>query len=125
MISFIFINHITIYTMIIPEYGILIIGYSATALSMIYRFPQIYQLYKTEKGDDISVSMIIIQQLSYILAILYGALRMDYVFITGSSISILQNLLILYMRRKYSHKGSSCNHDITLSPKPNDQLLVI
>ncbi|MDD4930854.1 MAG: PQ-loop domain-containing transporter [Candidatus Colwellbacteria bacterium] len=88
---------------VVPEYGILLIGYAATLLSMIYRFPQIYQLYKTKKGDDISIAMIVIQQLSYILAILYGALRIDYVYITGSSISFLQNVLILYMRRKYSY----------------------
>lgn len=88
---------------IVPEYGILLIGYTSTALSMLYRLPQIYQLYKTKKGDDISIATIIIQQLSYILAILYGALRIDYVYITGSSISFLQNVLILYMRKKYSY----------------------
>lgn len=86
----------------IPEYAILIIGYSATLMSMIYRVPQIYQLWKTKKGDDISVSMIVIQQLSYVLAILYGILRDDYVYITGSSISLLQNFVILYMRKLYS-----------------------
>lgn len=105
MISFIFKCRHSIKSMsvVVPEYGILLIGYTATALSMIYRIPQIYQLYRTKKGDDISVSTIIIQQLSYILAILYGALRVDYVYITGSSISFLQNVLILYMRKKYSY----------------------
>ena len=87
----------------IPEYAILIIGYSATLMSMVYRVPQIYQLWKTKKGDDISVSMIVLQQLSYILAILYGFLRDDYVYITGSSISFAQNCAILYMRKLYSY----------------------
>jgi len=87
---------------LIPEYGIIIIGYAATALSMIYRVPQIHQLYKTKKGDDISTHTIIIQQLSYILAILYGVLRTDHVYITGSSISFIQNIIILCMKKRYS-----------------------
>jgi uncharacterized protein with PQ loop repeat len=84
----------------IPEYGILLIGYTSAALSMVYRIPQIYQLWKTKRGVDISLSMIIIQQLSYILAVFYGLLRLEYVYITTSSISFLQNLVILYIRRR-------------------------
>lgn len=96
----------------VPEYGILIIGYSSTALSVIYRIPQIYRLYKTKKGDDISIDMIVIQQLSYILGILYGLLRLDYVYITSSCISFLQNLIILYMRKKYAY--TKVNRDISI-----------
>lgn len=91
----------------VPEYGILLIGYSATALSLIYRIPQVYQLWKTKKGNDISLAMIIIQQLSYIIAVLYGVLRDDYVYITGSCISFLQNLIILYLRNLYSTTTNS------------------
>lgn len=101
----------------IPEYGILIIGYGSIFLSMVYRVPQIYQLWKTKKGDDISVSMIVIQQLSYILAILYGSLRIDYVYIAGSSISFLQNCVILYMRKIYSKKYDLIVGNIT-PPNP-------
>jgi len=85
----------------IPEYAILVIGYSSAALSMIYKFEEIYKLLKTKRGVDISVSMIIIQQISYILGILYGVIRNEYVYITTSSISFLHNVVIIFIRKRY------------------------
>lgn len=87
--------------MYIPEYVTLTIGYTSIILLIICRLPQIYQLYKTKHGTDISIPMTVMLQLSAGLAIIYGIFRNDYIYIIGSSFSFFQNLLILYLIKRY------------------------
>ena len=81
----------------------LIIGFCAIFLSMIYRFPQIYLIYKRKSGNDISWWMIFIQNLSYILYTYYGFAKNDIIYISSSIIAMIQNFIILGMTRYYNN----------------------
>ncbi len=83
-----------------------IIGYSALGCSFLYRVPQIYKIYNSKKGEDISAGMIHCQNTSYVLYIVYGYLISDLIYIISSITSIIQNLIILYFKYRFeSHKG--------------------
>jgi uncharacterized protein with PQ loop repeat len=81
-----------------------IVGLGALGLSLLYRIPQIYEIYKTESAEDISTWMLIIQNLSYILYIIYGVFVHDWIYITSSVLSFVQNLIIYFMKVYYRHK---------------------
>jgi uncharacterized protein with PQ loop repeat len=78
-----------------------IVGIGALLLSLIYRLPQIYDIYKSKKADDISNLMLIIQNLSYVAYISYGVFIHDWIYIASSVISFLQNFVIFLMKRNY------------------------
>ena len=80
------------------------IGLSALGLSLMYRIPQIYEIYKTESAEDISTWMLIIQNLSYILYIVYGVFVHDWIYIASSVLSFVQNLIIYFMKMYYRSK---------------------
>jgi MtN3 and saliva related transmembrane protein len=81
---------------------VLFIGLGGLLCSFIYRIPQIHKLYTTRSAKDISTWMVHVQNISYVLYIAYGFLISDIVYIVSSIISILQNLVILYMYYKFS-----------------------
>jgi len=87
--------------MYIPIIAIDITGYIYLGLSLLYRLPQIYKLHKTKKGEDISLFMIIVQNLSYIALIMYGIFRSDTIIIISTAISIVQNIYIIALRHYY------------------------
>lgn len=74
-----------------------IVGFIALGMSLAYRIPQMYKLYKTGSGKDISTWMIHVQNVSYALYIVYGIFIEDLVYIISSTISLLQNFIILIM----------------------------
>ena len=86
----------------VDEYITQIVGIGALIFSLIYRIPQIYTIYRTKKAGDISTYMLIIQNLSYILYILYGIFIHDWINISTSVISFIQNLIIYFMKRRYA-----------------------
>ncbi len=79
-----------------------VVGVGALVLSLIYRIPQIVDIYKSKKADDISTWMLIIQNLSYILYIAYGVFLHDWIYISSSVISFIQNIVIYCMKKYYS-----------------------
>lgn len=90
----------------------LFIGFAALICNMIYRIPQIYRTYKTRSAKDISIYTIHIQNTSYILYICYGYLIGDIVYIISSIISILQNIIILFLRHKFLKEEMILNEPI-------------
>lgn len=85
-----------------PETWILnIFGITALILSLLYRIPQIYRIYKSKSAIDISIWMVTIQNISYIFYIIYGVLVWDWIYISTSIISVLQNITILILRCYY------------------------
>jgi uncharacterized protein with PQ loop repeat len=82
-------------------YFIYSLGIIATILSQIYRIPQIYQLYKTKSGNDISLFSICIQSLSYVFYIFYSIFNWDLVYIISNSISLVENTIIYIMIKHY------------------------
>lgn len=81
-----------------------IVGLGALGLSLLYRIPQIYEIYKTKSAEDISTWMLIIQNLSYILYIIYGVFVHDWIYIASSVLSFVQNLIIYFMKVYYRRK---------------------
>jgi MtN3 and saliva related transmembrane protein len=79
------------------------IGFTGLACSLLYRIPQMYKLYKTKSSKDISPLMINIQNVSYILYIIYGYMISDIVYIVSSAVSIFQNILILILYCTYKN----------------------
>ena len=92
----------------VDEYITQIVGIGALIFSLIYRIPQIYTIYRTKKAGDISTYMLIIQNLSYILYILYGIFIHDWINISTSVISFIQNLIIYFMKRRYALNDTLC-----------------
>lgn len=78
------------------------VGISAIVCSLIYRFPQMYKIYKTRSGLDISSWMIWIQNFSYVLYVVYGIFVHDWIYISSSLLSFIQNIIVLLMRAKFA-----------------------
>lgn len=49
-----------------------IFGWIASSITLIYKLPQIFKLYKTKKSNDLSLFSLLIQCLGYIFYILHG-----------------------------------------------------
>jgi uncharacterized protein with PQ loop repeat len=73
------------------------IGFSALFLSTIYRIPQIYKMCKNKSVQDISLSMFLVQSVSYVLYTIYGLMIHDIVYISSSALSLVQNMIIILL----------------------------
>lgn len=82
--------------------SVMLLGFAATVLSLIYRVPQIWKLYQSRSGKDLSLWMIHMQNLSYVGYIAYGYLVGDLVYLVSSILSLLQNFVILGMIRAFN-----------------------
>src|SRR3989344_650934 len=71
-------------------------------MSQVYKLPQIYKIYKLKQAGDISLSSVIIQDISYIFWLMYGIGILDYFYIVANSISFIQNLIIYGMKKHYT-----------------------
>jgi MtN3 and saliva related transmembrane protein len=78
------------------------IGITATVLSILYRLPQMYKIYKTHRAEDISTYMLVVQNLSYMCYMVYGVLKHDWIYIAASLLSFVQNIIIYMMMRYYN-----------------------
>ena len=76
-------------------------GWIGTSLSIIYRLPQIYRLYQTQKGEDLSGLSYGTQSLSYICYGLHGMYIQDLPILCMSIAALVQNIIILTLRRRY------------------------
>lgn len=86
---------------------IYIVGSIATVLSLLYRVPQIYKIYKDKNGETISIWALVLQNVSYGLWITYGVLANDIILNISSCIAAVQNLviylLIIFYRKRNRH----------------------
>lgn len=78
-----------------------ILGYTALAFELIHRFPQLYKLHHTKRGDDISIVMLFTQLVSLCLYTVYAILRKDMIILFGSIVPITQTIVMYFMIRKY------------------------
>lgn len=90
------------------------IGWSAIALSLSYKMPQIIRIYKRKKGEDISKKSIIMQNLSYVLWLLFGLLIEENLYLISNILSLMLNLIIQYMKHHY--------HKIAIKPPVKDEI---
>jgi len=91
----------------IPNIAIDIVGYSYLLMSSICRIPQIYKLHKTKKGEDISYFMIITQNVSYLLLIVYLVfIESTIMMIVSIGFQVVQNIYISFFIWWYSRQHS-------------------
>ena len=84
-----------------------LIGFAAGAITSIGFIPQLIRGYKTKKLDDVSYFMPIVLAVGMTLWLIYGLLRQDIVIIIANGFGISCNLLLLFLKIRYSHAGSS------------------
>jgi uncharacterized protein with PQ loop repeat len=84
------------------NYIIYLLGIVATILSQVYRLPQIYKIYQTKTGNDISIFSIFIQTISYIFYILYSVFNWDLIYIISNIISLVENIIVYLLIKYYS-----------------------
>ena len=80
-----------------------VFGYIGVIFAMIYRIPQIIKIYKNKKGEDISTKTFVLHNCAYIFLLIYISSKtpIDYLILTYYIIGIIQNLVIVLMKRYY------------------------
>jgi len=88
-----------------------IIGSSAAVFTMFSFLPQVIKVIRTKSARDVSVAMLILQNLGVSLWVAYGIARRDPVIILANSVSLLILLSLLFLYSKYGRnktRGVSC-----------------
>lgn len=93
-----------------------VIGFSALFFSLTYRIPQMYHMWCSKSSDNISQWMLHLQSISYVLYITYGILIVDYVYISSSVVSLLQNLIIFIMYLKFKNQEKVAEQETVRIP---------
>tara|TARA_B100001057_G_C22147892_1_gene680823 strand:- start:44 stop:337 length:294 start_codon:yes stop_codon:yes gene_type:complete len=77
-------------------------GWIASSITLIYKLPQIFKLYKTKKSDDLSLFSLLIQCFGYIFYILHGNILNDLpiMFMGGGALLETSIIVILYFYYK-------------------------
>ena len=84
----------------------------ANILVFIYKIPQIYTLYKTQKTTGLSVYSFCIQMTSYILYIIHGFVNNDDALSYGMIPPLIQNMIIVAMYMYIKKKKTPSNDTI-------------
>tara|TARA_Y100000590_G_scaffold233768_1_gene263352 strand:- start:1259 stop:1648 length:390 start_codon:yes stop_codon:yes gene_type:complete len=78
-----------------------VFGILGVICALIYRIPQAKKIYQTKKSDDVSMKSFSVQTASYMCFIIYMCKYYDtilfFYYISGG----LQNLIVLYLIKKY------------------------
>ena len=72
-----------------------------TAASLI---PQLIKTFKTKKGEEISIVMLITLMCGIATWIYYGILRKDFPIIVTNSFSFLLNIILVVLKGKYKKR---------------------
>jgi MtN3 and saliva related transmembrane protein len=96
-----------------------IIGYSGTTCLIITLMPQLIKTYNDKHAEDISIGFILLNLLTSILLLIYGILIEQGPIMLANCILILQNLIFLYFKKKYSIKNNN-NNDNNKMNKTNE-----
>jgi len=83
---------------------IFVIGISATFFSLWSTVPQIKKSLKTKKTDDVSKWLIISLIVGLSLWVIYGIVKGDIVIAVANAIGVTLNLILLFLKLKYSSK---------------------
>lgn len=85
-----------------------IFGWIAAALSLVYKIPQMYQLWKEKKIDGLSVTSLIVQAISYGFYIVHGVLIDDLPILWMGIVALVQSLFVIAL---YFYYKKTPNHD--------------
>ena len=79
-------------------------GWIASSITLIYKLPQIYKLYKTKKSDDLSVNSLLMQSVGYIFYIIHGANVQDNPIIVMGTGPLFETMVIVAMYYLYRNQ---------------------
>lgn len=80
-----------------------IFGWVAAALSLIYKLPQMYRLWRAKKIDGLSVTSLIVQSISYGFYIAHGVAINDLPILWMGIVALIQSLLVIGLYFHYKH----------------------
>ena len=92
--------------MAMNEYTIFVLGITATFFSLWSTVPQIKKSLKTKKTDDVSKWLMISLIVGLSLWVLYGIVKGDIIIAVANAIGVTLNLILLFLKLKYSSKLS-------------------
>lgn len=85
---------------------ITVFGWIGSSISLIYKMPQIFLLYRTKKHEGLSLVSIAVQAISYIFYILHGFFIDDApVFFMGIA-CLVQSICLIVMYFMYREKSA-------------------
>ena len=89
------------------DFMISVIGISASIFALSSTVPQIVKGLKTEKMDDLSVWLILSLIVGLSLWVIYGIGRRDVVIVGGNIVGVSLNLVLLFLKFRYSRNPIS------------------
>ena len=84
------------------------LGYIGVFFAVIYRIPQVFKLYRTKKGADVSKKSFMLHNGAYVSLILYISLskpEIDYILMGYYVTGLVQNILIILLKQYYKNYG--------------------
>jgi MtN3 and saliva related transmembrane protein len=87
------------------------IGYSGVLISSISLIPQICQIIKTKKVDDLNRSYFLLCIISEFLYISYGIIILDYVMILSTIPPMISQIIVIYLHCKYKNANIESSID--------------
>ena len=82
------------------------VGYAAVFIATISISPQIIQMVKTKKVEDINRCFFLLMALSEVLYICYGVLKNDYVMIASTIPPIISHIIVILLHCKYKSNAA-------------------
>jgi MtN3 and saliva related transmembrane protein len=89
------------------DFLISIIGIMASIFALSSTVPQIVKGLKTKKMDDLSVWLILSLIVGLSLWVIYGIARSDVVIVGGNIVGVSLNLVLLFLKFRYSRNRIS------------------
>ena len=83
------------------EHQILILGYTASAITVFTFLPQVIKTWKEKSARNVSMMMFIIAITNEILWVAYGVARNDMVIILTNVIMIIMASTMIYLKLRY------------------------
>ncbi|NDB32384.1 MAG: hypothetical protein EB150_02635 [Nitrososphaeria archaeon] len=87
----------------IEDYWVSVLGIVAAALVTSSFLPQIIRGYRTKKLGDVSYWLMTMICVGMSLWIVYGMVKHDFVIIGANVSTIILNVVLLIMKRKYAN----------------------
>ena len=88
---------------IIDKHTITTIGYIGAVLLDITLLPQLYKTFKSKQTRDISIYFMFLQIVTCIFFLIYGILLNEIPIMMANSILMLELLVLLYAKIRYSY----------------------
>jgi MtN3 and saliva related transmembrane protein len=81
------------------------IGIAAGVLTGVSLLPQLFKIIKEKKADSISFGTLAVLLAGLCVWVVYGILKNDYPIIVTNSFSLVTNIIIVILTKKYRGQG--------------------